>query len=137
MMTGMQDADALRATISLMDYLAEVTDAAERDPVRDILADESGAPEGVLWLDELPSGVHITPLAHDDILLRIAPPKTVPEPRPPAQLAGWIDSGALRGADGPEPSLLDAGPTDTDESLRTTPPVAVRRLFEGVAHRLA
>jgi very-short-patch-repair endonuclease len=131
MMTGMQDADALRATISLMDYLAEVTDAAERDPVRDILADESGAPEDVLWLDELPSGVHITPLAHDDILLRIAPPKTVPEPRPPAQLAGWIDSGALRGVDGPEPSLLDAGPTDTDESLRTTPPVAVRRLFEG------
>lgn len=57
------DAGVLRKVISLMDYLAEVSDAAQRDPVRNILSDETGAPEAVVWLDELPDGVRFTPRA--------------------------------------------------------------------------
>ncbi|WP_037272091.1 AAA domain-containing protein [Kibdelosporangium aridum] len=129
-MAAPSDLSVLDQTISLMDFLAEVTDAAERDPVRDILADETGAPDPLIWLGRLPDGVRLTPRAADDILLRVRPPKTVLEPRPPALVAGWIDSADPRGPAGPEPRLLDAGPVGADVDQLTAPPTGVRHAFD-------
>jgi len=64
-MVGNRDAEGLRKTTRLMEYLAEVTAAAERDPVRDILTEEVGAPEPVIWLDGLPDGVRVVPSPHE------------------------------------------------------------------------
>jgi hypothetical protein len=41
-MAGTEDAKTLAKTLKLMEYLAEVTDAAERNPIRDILSREMG-----------------------------------------------------------------------------------------------
>ncbi|TDP97443.1 AAA domain-containing protein [Labedaea rhizosphaerae] len=123
------DQEALRKSVSLMDYLAEVTDSAERDPVRDVLSDEAGVPEQVLWLDDLPDGVRYTPTAGDDVLLRVSPPRTEPEPKPPAQIAGWIDLGGVRGFQGREPRLAERGPSDAEVDEQTAPPNSVVRAF--------
>lgn len=124
------DRDVLDQTISLMDFLAEVTDAANRDPNRDITADERDAPDPLIWLDHLPDGVTLTPKAADDVLLRVRPPKTVLEPRPPATLAGWIDSPEARGPDSQPPRLLAAGPADVAQEHAIAPPASVRHTFD-------
>jgi len=106
----------------LVDFLAEVTDAAERDPVRDILSQESGAPDHVLWLDELPDGSHVNDLSPDDVLLRVRPPTLSPEPGPPAELQGWLVSDQPRGFEGQEPALREMGPPDGHAASDSTPP---------------
>ena len=53
-MAEVDDVDALHLTTKLVDFLAEVTDAATRDPVRDILADEVSGPELVYGLTNCP-----------------------------------------------------------------------------------
>ncbi|MCE7002894.1 AAA family ATPase [Kibdelosporangium philippinense] len=128
-MTATPADDALRKTTSLMEYLAEVTDAAERDPVRDILSDQSGAPEPIVWLDELPDGVQLNQRPTDDVVLRVRPPKIVPEPPPPADVAGWIHSDLPRGADGLEPVLIERGPAGAPADELREPPNSVVRGF--------
>jgi len=113
-----------------MDFLAEVTDAAERDPVRDVLSDEIGAPDPVVWLDELPDGVRLTPQSHDDTLLRIRPPRSTPQPPPPAQLAEWVNLERLNGFDGPEPELISSVLLERNLSGMTEPPSSVERAFD-------
>ncbi|KFU75303.1 Protein of unknown function [Amycolatopsis lurida] len=124
------DRDVLDQTVSLMDFLAEVTDAANRDPNRDITADEADAPDPLIWLDHLPDGLNLTPKTADDVLLRVRPPKTVLEPRPPAALAGWIDSPETRGPDSPPPRLLATGPADVEQEHAISPPASVRQAFD-------
>jgi very-short-patch-repair endonuclease/superfamily I DNA/RNA helicase len=129
-MAEVDDSDVLRLTTKLVDFLAEVTDAAVRDPVRDILAGEAGAPELILWLDQLPEGIRVNDQSVDDVLLRVRPPSLSPEPQPPAELVGWIDSPKLHGFDGREPELLELGPIDVEpESERVAPPNSIVRIF--------
>ncbi|MDQ3224068.1 MAG: AAA family ATPase [Gemmatimonadota bacterium] len=129
-MAEVDDVDALHLTTKLVDFLAEVTDAATRDPVRDILADEVSGPELVLWLDQLPEGIRVNDQSVDDVLLRVRPPSILPEPRPPAELVGWIDSSEPRGLDGFEPELLELGPIDVEpKSERGSPPNSIVRAF--------
>jgi very-short-patch-repair endonuclease len=129
-MAAPDDRAVLAKTISLMDFLAEVTDATERDPVRDILADETGGPDPVVWLDELPDGVRLSPHSRDDVLLRIRPPRTTPEPKPPVQVAGWIDAVEPRGVDGAAPVLRDLGPAGVEPGQMVEPPAGVRLAFD-------
>ncbi len=129
-MVAVDDLDALRLTTKLVDFLAEVTDAATRDPVRDILADEVGGPELVLWLDQLPEGIRVNDQSVDDVLLRVRPPSLSPQPRPPAELDGWIEPPVPRGFDGREPELLELGPIDVEpKSDRVAPPNSIIRAF--------
>ncbi|MDG4811165.1 hypothetical protein O7634_30775 [Micromonospora sp. WMMD1120] len=48
--------DAIGKTTKLIDFLADVTAAVERDPVCDILEDLD-LPDLLVWLDALPQGV--------------------------------------------------------------------------------
>ncbi|MGQ0774605.1 MAG: AAA domain-containing protein [Pseudonocardiales bacterium] len=129
-MAEVDDSKALHLTRKLVDYLAEVTDAAARDPVRDILADERGAPDLVLWLDQLPDSVRVNDQSMDDVLLRVRPPSLSPEPRPPAELVRWIDFPEPRGFDGREPELVELGPIDVQPtSERRVPPNSIVRAF--------
>jgi very-short-patch-repair endonuclease len=129
-MAGTEDAQVLAKVLNLVEYLVEVTDAAERDPVRDVLTDESGAPEFVRWLAELPSGIRFTPAAADDVILQVKPPLQRAEPRLPAELLGWTDSDEFRGSTSREPKLLDVGPRTVEPSGRVTPPHIVVTAFE-------
>ncbi|MDQ4032892.1 MAG: hypothetical protein M3332_11725 [Actinomycetota bacterium] len=129
-MAEVDDANALHLTTKLVDFLAEMTDAATRDPVRDILADEVGVPDLILWLDQLPEGIRVNDQSVDDVLLRVRPPSISPEPRPPAELIGWIDSSEPRGSNGSEPELLKLGPIDVEpKSGRGSPPNSIVRAF--------
>ncbi|MFD1044607.1 peroxidase family protein [Kibdelosporangium lantanae] len=119
-MAVLGDSVTIRRVTSLVDFLAEATDAAERDPVRDILSNGSGVPSPVIWLDELPDGVRAASNPSDDVLLRVRPQALQPEPLPPAELHEWIDSAEPRGHDAAEPTFLD-----TEEN----PPVSVVQLF--------
>jgi hypothetical protein len=129
-MVGTEDVEALAKTLKLMEYLAEVTDAAERHPVRDVLSKENGAPETVRWLTELPNGIRFTPTPHDDVILRLKPPRHVPEPRLPEQLLGWTDSDEPRGHPGRRPELLDAGPRTAEPSAWRAPSPSVLAAFD-------
>lgn len=129
-MAGTENLAALGKTLNLMDYLAEVTDAAERDPVRDILSGENGAPEIVRWLVDLPAGVKFTPLSDDDVILRVKPPQLRPEPRLPERLRGWTDSDDPRGRTDRLPELLSAGPRTEEPSARVSPPTTVSAAFQ-------
>jgi very-short-patch-repair endonuclease len=129
-MAGTEDLAALGKTLNLMDYLAEVTDAAERDPVRDVLSDENGAPEIVRWLADLPAGVTFLPSSNDDVILRVKPPQLRPEPRIPERLRGWTDSDDPRGRTDGLPGLLSAGPRTEEPSLRVPPPATVVAAFQ-------
>ena len=102
------DLQALQKTTRLMEYFSEITAAFERDPLRDILSDEAGAPDLIIWLDRLPDGVKLVLNSHDDVVLRIRPERFMPEPLPPEVLFGWIDSEQPRGVEGPEPGLRAA-----------------------------
>jgi outer membrane murein-binding lipoprotein Lpp len=123
------DLIVLRKTTKLMDFLAEVTAAVERNPIRDILDDAAGAPDPIIWLDELPHGVRLVQSPQDDVMLKVGPPRSAPEPLPPTTLSGWIDAEQPRGADGPEPELLELGPASDPFELRTEPPRSVVRAF--------
>ena len=123
------DSTEIDKVISLMDYLAKVTDAAERDPVRDILSGDTGAPDPVIWLDELPQDIRRTARPAEDVLLRVRPPRSRPEPARPDDLAGWIDPAEPVGLAGPEPALVDLGPASMDPADRAAPPNSIVRAF--------
>lgn len=129
-MAELDDSDVLHLTAKLVTFLAEVTDAATRDPVRDIVADEARAPDPILWLDHLPDGIRVNDQPGNDVLLRVRPPSLPPEPRPPAELAGWIQFPEPRGFDGREPELLKFGPINVvSKSDKVTPPNSIVRVF--------
>jgi hypothetical protein len=124
-----RDRDALHKTTKLMDFLAEVTAAAERNPVRDIFEDETGAPDPIVWLDELPDGVRLVPNPHDDVILRLRPQRPMPAPEPGRALRDWIEPQSCT-PDGPEPRLLASGPRTADDIPHAPPPDSVIRAFD-------
>ncbi|RJQ82818.1 DUF559 domain-containing protein [Pseudonocardiaceae bacterium YIM PH 21723] len=126
-MSQAADLDALQKTTSLMNFLAEVTDAAQRNPIRDIQSEETGTPELKIWLRELPEGIRLTPQARDDVLLRVQPPRLLPQPRLPQVLHDWVDLDRLTGYDGPEPELFDHDP---GTEAQDQPPATIRREFD-------
>lgn len=105
---------------------AEVTAAAERNPVRDILADETGAPDPIVWLDELPDGVRLTSNPRDDVILPLRPQRPTPAPDPGHVLRDWIEPQSWS-LDGPEPRLLASGPRTADGIQHTPPPDSMIR----------
>ncbi len=107
-----------------MDFLAEFVAATEPDPIRDVIG-AGGARDSIIWLDDLPDGTRLRRDGTDGVVLRLQPPHPVPEPSAGPGLSGWLDSDQPRGADGPEPTLLDTGPAFAAAQRRTTPPVSV------------
>ena len=67
--------DAIEKTTKLVEFLAEVTAAVERDPVCDILEDPD-APDPVIWLDALPRGEQWMASPADDVIMRLRPVST-------------------------------------------------------------
>ena len=125
-----RDADALNKTRSLINYLADLTDAATRNPVRDITADVRAAPDPLLWLDEFPEGIELDE-ASEEVPLTLAPVRLVPPPTLPELLVGRVDQAAAASSTEPEPKLLEpaAGSDELQHRLGPATP-DIRRLFE-------
>ena len=104
-----EDADAIRLATKLVEFLAEVTESAAKNPVRDILARCKGAPEEFIWLEKLPDGTRVTENARDHVLLRMRPPNRLPQPSPSDGLTGAIDWIGPEGADDRRPTLRAGG----------------------------
>ncbi|WP_344164521.1 AAA domain-containing protein [Kribbella yunnanensis] len=99
------DASALRKTTSLIDFLADITDSANRDPVRDVLAPGSRAPERVLWLDERPAGVEVSAHGESEVLLQARPVPIVPFPAVPQELDEFVERTGRGDPNGSVPAL--------------------------------
>jgi hypothetical protein len=125
--------DAIEKTTKLIEFLAEVTAAVERDPVCDILEDLD-APDPIIWLDTMPQGVQWVASPPDDVIMRLRPPRPSAEPAPPELLHGWIDIETPRGFDGSAPRLLDAAQPRDDDS-RGAPPGRIVRTFNAWAEQ--
>lgn len=109
------DVEALRKVTSLVDYLADLTDSASRDPVRDICGGAARAPEPQLWCDQFPDGI-VLDTESEEVLLAMAPVGTAVAPPLPDELVGLVDPAAIRSVDGPPPLLRDPGEDEwTDE----------------------
>ncbi|MFI6132793.1 AAA domain-containing protein [Micromonospora sp. NPDC051141] len=118
---------AIEKTTKLVEFLAEVTAAVERDPVCDILEDPD-APDPVIWLDTLPRGVQWIASPADDTIMRLRPSRPPPEPAPPELLHEWIDMDSMDGFAGSSPRLLDAHPNSDDSP--GPPPARIVRAFD-------
>ncbi|MEU4159230.1 AAA domain-containing protein [Actinoplanes sp. NPDC026670] len=121
--------DALRRTTRLMDFLADVTAAAERDPIVDILDGGPKAPDPVVWLDRLPAGIRLTVGAADGVVLRVRPRQLTAEPSAPPGLSGWLEPDEMRTYLGPPPRLVAAGPATDPAAQRAAPPESVVQTF--------
>ncbi|MCX5066043.1 AAA domain-containing protein [Micromonospora lupini] len=119
--------DAIGKTTKLIDFLADVTAAVERDPVCDILEDLD-LPDLLVWLDALPQGVQWVASPADDVIIRLRPARAPAEPAPPELLHEWLDMKSMRKAGGPAPRLLSAPPQDEDG--RAGPPGRIVRAFD-------
>jgi very-short-patch-repair endonuclease len=105
-----QDAEAIRRTTSLVDYLADLTDPASRNPVYDILADD---PDAVIWTSDLPADAKIR--EDGDELLAMVPVPRVPPPPMPPSLEGWLVGGPSASTAGLQPPRLkEASPAGPD-----------------------
>lgn len=112
--------DAKTRARELVDYLAEMTQAAERDPKLDVLATSQGGAWPVLWLEELPEDIE--PPGEEEIL-RVPPPAYTMQPPPPPELREWLEPDRTWPYDGPEPELLS--------EVRADPWTAVLELDPG------
>lgn len=80
---------AQKQTRGLIDFLIEMTEGAERNPVLDVLtARESWK---IQWTDDIPAGAGKVDLSSDDVLFRIRPPVREPAPRPSGAVESWLD----------------------------------------------
>ncbi|MDO3685952.1 AAA domain-containing protein [Micromonospora sp. C28ISP2-4] len=118
---------AIEKTTKLVEFLADVTAAVERDPVCDILEDPD-APDPVIWLDALPRGVQWMASPSDDVIMRLRPSRPPAEPAPPELLHEWIDMDSVGGFAGSVPRLLDAH--GRSEDSRGAPPGRIVRAFD-------
>jgi hypothetical protein len=112
-----------------MEFLADVTAAAERDPIRDILAGGTKSPDPIIWLDRLPTGIRLTTSAADGVILRVKPRQLAPEPPAPPLLVDWLEPDEFRTHEGPSPRLVDAGPLTVSSWERAEPPSSVTSAF--------
>ncbi|MGC4834891.1 AAA domain-containing protein [Micromonospora vinacea] len=119
--------DAIEKATKLVEFLAEVTAAVERDPVCDILEDPD-APDPVIWLDALPRGVQWMASPADDVIMRLRPSRPPTEPTPPELLHEWIDMDPVGRSAGSAPRLLDARLSGDDS--HEAPPGRIVRAFD-------
>ncbi|WP_280382491.1 hypothetical protein [Nocardia wallacei] len=71
-MAEIDDAEALRLTTNLVQFLAEITENAARSPIRDVVSDHRTGPKVLVWLDDLPESVKVADQP-DGVLLRLGP----------------------------------------------------------------
>jgi len=106
------DADILRTTTHLIDFLQELTSESGRERVRDITSNSKQSPDPVLWLAELPEGVSLGSTG-GETLLEIEPVAArTAAPQPPSILLGWLDPEEVGSPTGSEPALAPSGPLD-------------------------
>ncbi|MDA3630283.1 AAA family ATPase [Saccharopolyspora sp. WRP15-2] len=112
---GGRDSEALQKTSSLVNYLADLTNAANKNPLRDITSDHRDAPK-VIWFDDLPDGIRVDPTA-DETLLQVRPVRNAPPPDVPEHLRDHIEVSTIARPDGPEPKLRHANEAALDEQV--------------------
>lgn len=118
------DAVALRESKNLVDFLATLTDASTKNPVRDITARSPKAPNPLIWLGDLPPDVDLA--TDEPHLLELDPPRRPARPAVPDELAGWLETEHIEDVDGDGPELQD--PTENPDHDEI--PASIRR-----AHR--
>ena len=123
-----RDADALNKTRSLINYLADLTDAATRNPVRDITADVRAAPDPLLWLDAFPEGIELDE-ASEEAPLTLAPVRPGPPDRTLPANCRLVGLTRLRRRPRPSlsPDLLEpaAGSDELQHRLGPATPISV------------
>ena len=133
---------ALRLTRGLVNFLVEMTEAAERNPELDILQTNPHQPWRILWLEDLPAGVEKVNLNSDDVLFSMRPPALKPEPAPPEVVRPWLDASHGWDIHTHEPRLHEPGSValqsrlgshDIDDAARSAegsrPPQSVHQEF--------
>lgn len=113
---------ARHLTGRLVDYLIEITQAAERDPRLDILIDGGRTAWNVSWLEEVPALVLTN--GSDEEFLRVNPPVLSAQPPPPPEVQAWLDPAGQWRHDGEEPALLEAQTLPTALVVDREDPVA-------------
>jgi very-short-patch-repair endonuclease len=115
----------------LVEYLAEVTQAAESDPELDILSVRDPENWDLRWLEELPPELGY---ALDGEIISMAPPERRLQPQPPGEVRAWLEDTGPWSHRGPEPrlgvpSLAEATDEDGQPPVPDPPPNVVR-LFD-------
>ena len=101
----LRDDETLQRTIQLINFLARVTDAVNRNPRRDICAGSADSRLPLVWLDAIPDGIGVQLDADgDESVLAIRPVPLVPPPSLPLELRSRVDPEAAINIDD-EPHL--------------------------------
>lgn len=124
-----------KRTTQLIDFLVEVTEAAERAPELDIFKTDEYQPWKVLWIEEIPTDAGAVDLVSDGDLFAIRPPLLAAQPQPSDLLAPWLErcgdleDPCLRQVEGEGPESLG---TDGDvwSADRVGPPQDVLLEFD-------
>lgn len=107
----LRDDETLQRTSQLINFLARVTDAANRNPHQDICVG-STAPKPLVWLDDVPDGIEVRLDADgDDAVLAMRPVPLVAPPAVPAELTDRVDPATVDNID-EEPDLDPPEPDD-------------------------
>ena len=90
-MTELLIPTAQRLTRGLIDFLVEMTEAAERTPELDIFDTRRYQPWRVLWIEEIPTDAGKIDLTSEDALFSMRPSVPEPAPQPPNVVQLWLD----------------------------------------------
>ncbi|MGI5132973.1 AAA domain-containing protein [Pseudonocardia sp. CA-107938] len=122
----LHDDETLQRTTQLINFLARVTDAANRHPRRDICAGSADSRPPLIWLDDIPAGIDVRLDADgDEPILAIKPVPLIAPPAPPVELRERINPEKINDIDR-EPVL---GPPDTDDEMPVAGEDRLRTLF--------
>ena len=133
---------AQKLTRGLIDFLVEITEAAERTPELDIFRTNQHQPWHILWLEELPADAGKTDLT-SEVLFRMRPPVAKSVPPPPDLVRPWLDASFPWNIHTNEPRIHESGAVavlssigsvEAEEAVGPTeesrPPHSVVREFE-------
>lgn len=134
---------ARKLTTGLIDFLAEVTQAAERNPELDICHTDQDRRWDVLWIEDLPADAGKLTPGSEDTLFSMRPPVREQAPRPPDVVGPWLDTTRPWNSHTYEPRLYGPGAvavpgtverTDSQDAASTAddarPPQTVVREYE-------
>ena len=131
---------AHKLTRGLIDFLVEITQAAERVPEVDVFHAIRNRLWDVLWLEEIPSDAGKLDLSSEDILLSVRPPSPQPAQPPPEIVEPWLDDSRSWRRHEDKPRLREsmapvrAGTHRADDTVGgsdvTAAPESVKREFE-------
>lgn len=105
----LSDANVLRTTTKLIEFLRDLTSDTGRERIRDITSGGRRAPDPIVWLADLPVDVRVTPDARDGTLLDVVPVGRSAPPDQPPELADRLDPDQVRSALGVSPELSKRG----------------------------